>query len=141
LNKKTQESQKPPLHYATGGFLHVGGPTSGRLNLQQGRCLNSNTLQKYKSVLLYILMKMLYTIVGIVCAIFLVSCGETYEIHASSETVSEFVDVQDMDIQEIYKDGKPIPLKEWKVAVESGDYTIVPVANQELRKRLSEGNH
>ncbi|MEY4440750.1 MAG: hypothetical protein RLY49_376 [Candidatus Parcubacteria bacterium] len=74
----------------------------------------------------------------VLSAVTLTSCGKTYEIKASSESIGSSGDVLDLDIQDIYKDNKPIPLDEWKEALASRDYTVTPVMSPKLRKRLSE---
>lgn len=76
--------------------------------------------------------------IGLLVLVTLTSCEKTYQIHASSESIGASGDVQDLDIQDIYKQGKPIPLNEWKEAITSGDYTVEPVASPSLRKILSE---
>lgn len=77
-------------------------------------------------------------VLGLLSISLFTSCGKTYEIHASSDSIGGSGDVQDLNVQEIYKGGKPLPLTEWKKALASGDYTVQPVASLELRRRLSE---
>ncbi len=88
--------------------------------------------------------KLSWAVLGLLCMLVAVtfsSCGKTYEIKASSESIGSSGDVLDLDIQDIYKDNKPIPLDEWKEALASSDYTVTPVMSPELRKRLSEEGH
>jgi len=65
------------------------------------------------------------------------SCSSKYEVKATSESIS--VNHEDLEVVEILKEGKPIPLTEWKEALNSGDYFVTQVASEELRKRYSEG--
>jgi hypothetical protein len=88
--------------------------------------------------------KVSWAVLGLLCilvAVTLTSCGKTYEVRASSESIGSSSDVLDLDIQDIYKDNKPIPLDEWKEALASRDYTVTPVMSPELRKRISEEKH
>jgi hypothetical protein len=80
----------------------------------------------------------LLVVLGLFAVSLLASCGKTYEIHASSDSINGSSDVQDLDVQDIQKDGVSIPLSQWKQALASGDYTVHSVASPELRRRLSE---
>lgn len=77
-------------------------------------------------------------VLGILVAVTFTGCRSTstYEIHVSSDFVGTCV--ADQEILEIFKDGEPIPLKEWKAALESRNYIVVPVASPDLRQKLSE---
>jgi hypothetical protein len=74
----------------------------------------------------------------VLSAVTLTSCGKTYEVRASTDSIGSGGDILDLDILDIYKDNKPIPLGEWKEALASHDYTVTPVMSPKLRKRLSE---
>jgi hypothetical protein len=78
----------------------------------------------------------LFGVLGFLAVVTFTSCRSTYEIHASSDFVGTCV--ADQEIVNIFKDGKSIPFKEWKIALESGDYVVIPVASPDLRQKLSE---
>jgi hypothetical protein len=63
------------------------------------------------------------------------SCSK-YNVHASSESITP--NPEDLEIVEIFEENKPIPLNEWKKAIESRDYKLTPVASEEVRKRYSD---